>query len=160
MLFTLNYEKENIKPFVYELPDGNNIIIKDPEIRCLKKYFNPDIYQFTKYGFDFYCSGEICVDLIQKCDYDIRKDLYNSIVLSGGNFMFSGLKETIEEDAKTLVYESMKKEIKVIASPERKFVAWLGGSILFSSLTFANMFIYKSEYEESGATIVHRKCFC
>ena len=74
--------------------------------------------------------------------------------------MFSGLKETIEEDAKNLVYESMKKEIKVIASPERKFAAWLGGSILFSSLTFANMFIYKSEYEESGATIVHRKCFC
>ena len=54
--------------------------------------------------------------------------------------MFSGLKETIEEDAKTLVYESMKKEIKVIASPERKFAAWLGGSILSSSLT---MFIYK-----------------
>ena len=71
--------------------------------------------------------------------------------------MFSGLKETIEEDAKNLVYESMKKEIKVIASPERKFAAWLGGSILSSSLT---MFIYKSEYEESGATIVHRKFFC
>ena len=71
--------------------------------------------------------------------------------------MFSGLKETIEEDAKTLVYESMKKEIKVIASPEKKFASWVGGSILSSSLT---MFIYKSEYEESGATTVHRKCFC
>ena len=67
-----------------------------------------------KYGFDFYCSGEICVDLIQKCDYDIRKDLYNNIVLSGGNFMFSRLKETIEEDAKTLVYESMKKKLKLL----------------------------------------------
>ena len=28
--------------------------------------------------------------------------------------MFSGLKETIEEDAKTLVYESMKKKLKLL----------------------------------------------
>ena len=36
-----------------------------------------------KYGFDLYSSGKICYDSIQKCDIDIRKDLYNNIVLSG-----------------------------------------------------------------------------
>jgi actin-related protein len=50
-------------------------------------------------------------------------------------------------------------KIKILASPERKFSVWLGGSILASLSTFQTMWINKQEYDESGATIVHRKCF-
>jgi actin beta/gamma 1 len=53
----------------------------------------------------------------------------------------------------------MKEEIKVIASPERNFGVWIEGSILSSISTFESMWISKTEYEESGATIAHRKCF-
>ena len=53
----------------------------------------------------------------------------------------------------------MKEEVKVIATPERKFAAWIGGSILSSISTFDSMWITKNEYQESGATIVHRKSF-
>ncbi len=100
--FTLDYKKEKREPFVYELPDGSNIIINDPEMRCLKKYFNPVTYKFMNYGFDLYSSGKICCDSIQKCDIDIRKDLCNNILLSGGNSLFEGLPEMIEEDIKAL----------------------------------------------------------
>ena len=62
-------------------------------------------------------------------------------------------------EIKALAPESMKEEVKVIASPERKFAVWIGGSILSSISTFESMWITKTEYEESGATIVHRKCF-
>ena len=157
--FTLNYEKEKREPFSYELPDGNNIIINNPEIRCLKTYFKPETYKFMKYGFDLYSSGKICYDSIQKCDIDIRKDLYNNIVLSGGNSLFEGLPEIIEEDIKALTPESMKGEVKVITPLERKLAAWLGGSIISSFSIFENMIITKYEYEEYGSNIIRRKFF-
>ena len=37
--------------------------------------------------------------------------------------------------------------------------AWIGGSILSSLSTFQQMWISKQEYDESGPSIVHRKCF-
>ena len=73
--------------------------------------------------------------------------------------MFDGLPERLTKEMKSLAPESMKDEIKVIASPERKFAVWIGGSILSNISTFESAWITKTEYEESGVTIVHRKCF-
>ncbi|KAA6417091.1 MAG: hypothetical protein FRX49_12929 [Trebouxia sp. A1-2] len=50
-------------------------------------------------------------------------------------------------------------QVKVVAPPERKYSVWIGGSILASLSTFQQMWIAKSEYDESGPSIVHRKCF-
>uniref|UniRef100_A0A182J309 Actin, cytoplasmic n=1 Tax=Anopheles atroparvus TaxID=41427 RepID=A0A182J309_ANOAO len=50
-------------------------------------------------------------------------------------------------------------KIKIIAPPERKYSVWIGGSILASLSTFQSMWISKQEYDESGPTVVHRKCF-
>ncbi len=53
----------------------------------------------------------------------------------------------------------MKEEVKVIAPLERKFSAWLGGSILSSISTFENLIITKYEFEEYELNIVKRKFF-
>lgn len=50
-------------------------------------------------------------------------------------------------------------KINVFDPPERKFSAWMGGSILASLPNFHPMFITKQNYAEEGATIVHKKCF-
>lgn len=50
-------------------------------------------------------------------------------------------------------------KVKIIAPPERKYSVWIGGSILASLSTFQQMWISKSEYDEAGPSIVHRKCF-
>ena len=47
---------------------------------------------------------------------------------------------------------------KIIASPERQFDVWKGGSIFASLSTFYGMAITWEDYEEHGPTIVHRKC--
>ena len=52
----------------------------------------------------------------------------------------------------------MKEEVQVIASPERKYSAVIGGCILSSLETFKKMWITKAEYEESGSDIVYKKC--
>ena len=73
--------------------------------------------------------------------------------------MFEGLPERLEKEIKALAPKSMKEEVKVIASPERKFATWIGGSILSCISTFESCWITKTEYEENGASVVHRKCF-
>ena len=152
----LDYEEElkAVEPFDYELPDGSHVVIKDQRIRCPEALFKPAMIGKVGNGI-----AQICYDSIQKCDIDIRKDFYNCIVLSGGNTMFNGLPERFTKEMRYLVPYSMREETKVIASPERKYAVWIGGSILSSISTFKSQWITKTEYEEYGATIVQRKCF-
>ena len=92
-----------------------------------------------------------------KCDVDIRKDLYGNVVMSGGSTMYPGIQDRLTKEMVALAPPTMK--IKVVAPPERKYSVWIGGSILASLSTFQQMWISKTEYDESGPTIVHRKCF-
>uniref|UniRef100_A0A7S1HQP2 Actin n=1 Tax=Phaeocystis cordata TaxID=118079 RepID=A0A7S1HQP2_9EUKA len=94
---------------------------------------------------------------IMKCDVDIRKDLYSNCVLSGGTTMYAGIADRLSKELTALAPASMK--VKIIAPPERKYSVWIGGSILSSLSTFQQMWISKQEYDESGPSIVHRKCF-
>jgi len=100
---------------------------------------------------------EITYQSILKCDVDIRKDLYSNIVMSGGTTMYPGIPERLSKEVTALAPSTMK--IKVVAPAERKFLVWIGGSILSSLSTFQTMWITKQEYQETGSTIVHRKCF-
>merc|ERR1712045_395164 len=88
---------------------------------------------------------------------DIRKDLYQNVVLSGGTTMFQGIGERMTKELTALAPSTMK--IKVVAPPERKYSVWIGGSILSSLSTFQQKWISKQEYDECGPAIVHRKCF-
>ena len=47
---------------------------------------------------------------------------------------------------------------KVVASAERKYAAWIGGSMLSSLSTYRNILISKQDFEEHGGNIANRKC--
>ncbi len=100
---------------------------------------------------------KLVYESISQCDVDIRKELYNNIVLSGGSTMFEGIGDRLNKEISELASTSVK--IKIVAPPERKYSVWIGGSILASLSTFQNMWITKAEFEESDPIIVHRKCF-
>ena len=138
----------------YELPDGQVITIGNERFRCPEVLFNPAMV-----GMESRHGGihETTYNSIMKCDVDIRTDLYGNIVLSGGSTMFPGIADRMSKEITALAPSSMK--IKVVAPPERKYSVWIGGSILASLSTFQQMWIAKSEYDESGPSIVHRKCF-
>jgi len=135
----------------YELPDGQVITIGSERFRCPECLFQPSLIGLEQDGIH-----KLTYKSIMKCDVDIRKDLYANIVLSGGSTMFPGIDQRMQKEVKALAPPTMK--IKVIAPPERKYSVWIGGSILSSLSTFANMWIGKDEYDESGPSIVHRKC--
>jgi len=135
----------------YEMPDGQVITIGSSRFRTPEALFEP-----TMVGLEDSGIHKLVYDCILKCDVDIRKDLYANIVLSGGSTMYTGIQERMEKEVKALAPPTMK--IKVVAPPERKYSVWIGGSILSSLSTFDNMWITKEEYDESGPSIVHRKC--
>jgi actin-related protein len=136
----------------YELPDGNVIVIGNERFRCPEVLFQPSLIGKEASGVH-----DCTFTTIMKCDVDIRKDLYANIVLSGGTTMFPGIAERMTKELTALAPPTMK--IKVVAPPERKYSVWIGGSILASLSTFQAMWISKAEYDESGPSIVHRKCF-
>ena len=136
----------------YELPDGQVITIGNERFRCPEALFQPAFLGMEQTGIH-----ECTYNSIMKCDVDIRKDLYANTVLSGGTTMFPGIADRMQKEITALAPSTMK--IKIIAPPERKYSVWIGGSILASLSTFQQMWISKSEYDESGPSIVHRKCF-
>jgi len=136
----------------YELPDGQVITVGNERFRCPEALFQPSFIGLEASGVH-----QTTFNSIMKCDVDIRKDLYANIVLSGGTTMFSGIGERMDKEITALAPPTMK--VKVVAPPERKYSVWIGGSILASLSTFASMWIAKAEYDESGPSIVHRKCF-
>ncbi|KAG4190165.1 hypothetical protein ERO13_A07G015650v2, partial [Gossypium hirsutum] len=69
-------------------------------------------------------------------DMDLRRELFGNVLIS---------------------YPRVR--VKVIASPDRKYSVWIGGSILASLSTFEQLWITKEEYMESCSSIVHMKCF-
>jgi len=136
----------------YELPDGQVITVGSARFRCPEALFKPNFIGLEAEGIH-----TTTYKSIMKCDIDVRKDLYQNIVLSGGTTMYEGLADRLSKEVTALAPPSMK--IKVVAPPERKYSVWIGGSILSSLSTFASMWVKKEEYDESGASIVHKKCF-
>lgn len=50
--------------------------------------------------------------------------------------MYDGLPERLEAEIKNMAPASMKAKVKCVASPERKYSVWIGGSILSSLNSF------------------------
>lgn len=135
----------------YELPDGQELTVGEEMFQAPEALFDP-----SRLGKEDEGIAKTTYDTIMACDVDIRKDLYANIVLSGGTTMYPGISERMTQDIKVLAPDSVK--VKIVAPPERKYSVWIGGSILSSLSTFSNMWVTKAEYDESGPSIVHRKC--
>ena len=136
----------------YTLPDGNICNFSVQRFKTPEYLFNPSLN-----GKEFPGIHKLCFNSIMNCDMDVRKDLYGNIILSGGTTMFDGFGERVYKEMKELAPSTMK--VKVIASPDRKFMVWKGGATLSTLSTFSSMWITKADYEEFGETVVHRKCF-
>ena len=93
---------------------------------------------------------------VTESDIDVRKALLANLILSGGTTMYEGLPSRLKAEVTNKAPAGA--EVKVIAQPDRKFAVWLGGSTLASLSTFASSWISAADYEEHGASIIHRKC--
>ncbi|KAK8917001.1 Actin-related protein 4 [Platanthera zijinensis] len=155
----------NIPMTSYELPDGQTIEIGADRFKVPDVLFNPSLVQTIPGMENFLDTASVrglpqmVIESINKCDVDIRRELFNTILLSGGTASMQQLKERLEKD---LIEESPQAaRVKVLASgnsTERRFSVWIGGSILASLGSFQQMWFSKGEYEEHGASYIQRKC--
>uniref|UniRef100_A0A915M032 Actin n=1 Tax=Meloidogyne javanica TaxID=6303 RepID=A0A915M032_MELJA len=82
-----------------------------------------------------------------------------NLMVTGGNSLIMGFTDRLNHDLAQKCLSTQK--IRVSSAPttaERRFGAWIGGSIVSSLGTFQQLWISKGEYEESGRQIVERKC--
>ena len=136
----------------YILPDGNKVVIGSERFRVPEGLFQPSLIGMEVSGIQ-----DVVYDCANKCDIDIRKTLFENVVLSGGTTMLPGIDTRLQSDLKSMVPELVVPNVS--APPERKYSVWIGGSILSSLPSFEDMWITNAEYEEYGPSIVHRKCF-
>nr|XP_055233063.1 actin, alpha skeletal muscle-like [Gorilla gorilla gorilla] len=136
----------------YEQPDGQVITTGNEWFRCPEVLFQPSFPCMKSCGIH-----QTTFNSIMKCDVDICKDLYTNTVLSGGTTMYPGIADRMQKEITALAPSTMK--IKIIAPPERKYSVWISGSILNPLFTFQQMWISKQQYDESGPSIIHHKCF-
>ena len=149
----LNVDEElkSVKPYEFTLPDKTKVLIKEERIKAPEALFNLSMIGKND-GI-----GEVCFNAFQKCDIDTKKELYNNIILSGGNTMFNGFRDRFAQEIKSMVPASMKEEVYISESPERQYSAWQGGSILSSVSTFESNWITRKEYYEFGPDKVQEK---
>ena len=135
----------------YEFPDGTVIKIGSERFRAPEILFQPELI-----GVEIKDVPNLINDSILNWNYDIRRDLFCNIVLSGGSTMFEGICNRISYNLNAIA--PLNYKTKIICPPGRKYSTWIGCSILASLTTFQDMWIKKSEYDESGPRIVNQKC--
>lgn len=160
-------ENQNIPTMAYELPDGNEIHIGGDRFKLPEVIFQPDLATtFPGWSEPLKMAGDaqvkglpsLVIDCINKCDVDVRKELYNGVILTGGNSVFPNMKERLEKELLDLAPGASRlKVITPNSNIERRFSVWIGGSILASLGSFQQMWMSKSEYEEHGPSLIHRK---
>ena len=150
---------ENMPTIHYEFPNGYNFDAGSEKFLIPEKLFNPSIPGIDVPTNNLMGVAQLVTTSVAMCDIDLRPSLYGSVIVTGGNTLIPGFTERLNQDLGVKTPPSMR--LKVLSSnqaPERRFSAWIGGSILASLGTFQQMWISKQEYEEGGKAQVDRKC--
>ena len=157
------FKSEGWKKVDYKLPDGQTIRLGEELIRTPEVLFKPLLMgkDYLKDLCPIRCSPlgvhEHALQVIEKSDIDLRRELFNNIVISGGNTCLKGFYERYKTEVESLAPGNMK--VGVISSNDRQCSAWIGGSILSQLSSFQTWWVTRQEYEECGMGLVHRKCF-
>lgn len=102
--------------------------------------------------------SQLIVDSINACDVDIRANLANNIVITGGTSQVQGLTDRINSDL-SLAMAGVKIRLYAPGNyVERNYSSWVGSSIISSLGTFHQLWISKKEYDEVGpAKLLERR---
>ena len=147
-----NYEKEKVESYKYIFDCNNEIYLKEERIKCPEALFDPKLI-----GNNYESIVECCYNSIGKCDDDIKQEMYSNILLSGRNTCFKGFNKRFTLEMKKLAPSST--EINVIDAKDKRCAAWKGAKILYECPFMESNWITRTEYDEIGVNIVHRKCF-
>ena len=114
--------------------------------------FSPD-----ELGFEVAGLQEMVNNSLMKCDVDIRLALYDNIIIVGGGAAAAGLAERLRNELKAFAPSGVAINVVVPDGPAD--TAWYGGTVMSALDGNGDLWIQRHEYDESGRSIVHSKCF-
>ncbi|KAI0564864.1 actin [Gracilaria domingensis] len=140
----------------YCLPDGNVLHLQENNGMSIPNL----LFQSSSDPSNGMLSvSHVAFQAISACDLDLRRDLFNSLVITGGSSLIPGVVERVTREVAILTPQMYK--LKVYAPTnyiERTCASWIGGSIVSSLGTFQQAWVSKAEYDEQGAMNALRKC--
>lgn len=145
-------EGENFDDTTYELPDGNLVALGSERFRCPEAMFNPPLVGKEAEGVH-----KMIFQSIVLCDVDLRRELFQNIVLSGGTTLFKGFGKRIQTELAAMAPASLR--IRVLNPEDRAHSVFIGGSMLSDLDVFTDMCVSRAEYKENGPSVIHSKCF-
>merc|ERR1711981_499375 len=136
----------------YTMPDKSVITVPATvRMSCPELLFKPGLNGLTVKSIH-----ELAWASVTASDIDVRKELCKNVIMSGGSTMYEGIPDRLKTE---LVNKAPSgAEIRVVASADRKYAVWKGGSTLASLSTFASSWVTAEDYQEHGAAVIHRKC--
>jgi actin len=145
-------KEEETKENEIKLPDGTIVGgVKDACAIASESPFRPSVIGSSAVG-----AQELLFSALLKTDFDLRRELASNIIFTGGNSCMTNFTERMQKELSILVPSLLK--VKILNYPDKEMASWYGGAIISSVGTFQTMWITKSEYEETGPSIIFRKC--
>ena len=145
------YEDFNSIQSEFILPDGSKIKLNNEKIIAPEILFNNQLNCSENPPFH-----EIVFNSISKADINIKNKLYNTVVLSGGNTLFKGMKEKMKNCLEKLAPKHMEIKIRMNNNPQ--ISCWNGGNVISSLNTFKKMLVTQNDWKEQGKKILYVKC--
>ncbi|EPY51950.1 SWI/SNF and RSC complex subunit Arp42 [Schizosaccharomyces cryophilus OY26] len=152
-------------PKHFEFPDGSNYQFGIDRFRVGEVLFSPT---FAANDSPESTLPEKAVGLhslvyqsIVACESELRSQLFNNIVLTGGTSLIPGLAERLQNELQRLAPGNRIHVHTSGDSTYRSNASWLGGSILASLDNFQHLWVTKQEYDEVGvdrALFVEKRC--
>lgn len=135
----------------YELPDGNILEVTTPLFECPEALFQPKLLATST---DRLGIHELLYRRITAADIDLRRELAQAVILTGGSTLFPGLKERIGQELSRMCPKHTT--VKIIAPPEREYITWTGASILASLSAFHTQWITRDTFDDMGPYVLAR----
>ncbi|KAK2962607.1 putative Actin [Blattamonas nauphoetae] len=135
------------------LPDGSSIQLGNERHEAAEVLYNPLLVGQECDGL-----GGMVASSLLSSPLDTRQNLALNIVVNGGTSRAEGFEERLKSELETKLsktHPQLSFTIKV--SENREIGAWIGGSVLASSMQ-DDAWMSKHEYQEYGAHYVHQKC--
>ncbi|KAL3235735.1 actin-related protein 1 [Nakaseomyces bracarensis] len=128
-------------PSNYKLPDGNVITIQKEKFEVPEVLFQPRLIGSSEPSIQAMVNASISEGGIEGFT-----KLSNSIILGGGTTQLPGFSSRLLGELTTLF--GSKTDINIYAPKERRFICWIGGSVLTSLSTMKYLWTTKEQWKE------------
>nr|MDO8115110.1 actin family protein [Candidatus Sigynarchaeota archaeon] len=122
-------EAEQYVEKIYTMPDGRELAVGTHRYLGPEVLFSPRIAGKSLDPLDVQVRATI-----DRCPAEMRPDLYSRIVLAGGTSLIPGLGSRLEKEVQARVSTPVKILEPQPFGQSRQFSAWIGGSMMFSSI--------------------------